>query len=513
MRSRNLVLIVLVFVLLIGMVSSLPQKICGIVDEQYCDQEGGFVVMRVSGLTNAHVELWDKTNYNYVLCCNFGSNNPADRLCDIDPNAVNGPIIWISSETNAHAEVSNVATVNPPGNVAHSLYQNYNYPICFSSLKCIDVTSLTCPSLYKIKMLSLSSETNAHVAKFNEVLYGVKICCSDVGGCTSDEECEELFGPGATCENGVCKRPTQTQENAYWANEAGILISEADLVVGETTVKMILNDDDLNFLNPPIFEIFKKKSWLSKVDIRTGVDAIKGTVTGGINKKATASWTITQEDLDKVDDYENFYFKVKGEESGYLELITGVTSDDCLSIFSCGDYLTEGECLDECEVAQNEYGCGEIVYENSEETCWYEIVCSCAWKDLTLSCDSEQEGLQYGTCDPYLPLSTGVCSSFDTTTDTCDDGFLTQSWEASMSWGEQIGNSYEECINIFAEYCVEYEGLYYYDPLGLSEDCTSGSQTIPCPAQIELPFFTFTSFILTFIIILLIHLIFKKNEI
>ena len=123
----------------------------------------GKIIIGLSGTSNAHGELYNQSNYQNVLCCNFGDGIQANE-CSQPGYA---KIIRLSSETNAHAEVSS-DTVYPT---------SYPNNVCYqaSGLSCQTITSGSCPTGYS-SILSLSATNNAHIGGPND--YPVKICCA-----------------------------------------------------------------------------------------------------------------------------------------------------------------------------------------------------------------------------------------------------------------------------------------------------------------------------------------------
>ncbi len=99
-----------------------------------------FPLMGLSTETNAHGELVSEANYNYFLCCDFGSG---DTTCD---GSGDNKIVGLSSDTNAHAEI-------PENN-------NYGSDVCYKDLICVSLDD-SCSEDYPIEMLSLSADTNA----------------------------------------------------------------------------------------------------------------------------------------------------------------------------------------------------------------------------------------------------------------------------------------------------------------------------------------------------------------
>ena len=110
----------------------------------------------------------------------------------------------------------------------------------------------------------------------------------------------------------------------------GNRISEADF--GDT-VQMIIT-----WTNSGTFEI-KENNLLFDDEIKT-IDGVS------VGNDVIAKWTITQEDLDKADDYDEFYFKVdEGEKSEYLKINLNKNDDPTnITILSpeCGEYFDEG---------------------------------------------------------------------------------------------------------------------------------------------------------------------------
>lgn len=139
--------LLLLMILFLGVISA---EGCEIKLRTNCSSNN--TVLGLSGLTNAHGELWNQSSYDYILCCDFGGNHDCDGT---------NKILGLSSPTNAHAEIPSL--------------DNYPADVCYGNLECRNVTGNCNP--YEIKMLSLSSETNAHIGGFDD--YNVKVCCKD----------------------------------------------------------------------------------------------------------------------------------------------------------------------------------------------------------------------------------------------------------------------------------------------------------------------------------------------
>jgi len=131
--------------------------------EATCTTNSGHKVMGLSAATNSHGELASGTNYDNVLCCDFGTG--ATTCVDSDSNGIyENKIIGLSSATNSHAEIPDATTPQYTSN-----------DICYEDLVCKRYDS-SCPVNYPMEILSLSSTTNAHIGTFDD--YDMKICCN-----------------------------------------------------------------------------------------------------------------------------------------------------------------------------------------------------------------------------------------------------------------------------------------------------------------------------------------------
>ncbi len=457
-------------ILVLGIISAAYAQPCRVTERASCSEKE-LILMGLSSETNAHGELVDQGNYNYVLCCDFSEENVCSGT---------NKILGLSSETNAHAEIPEK--------------DNYGYDICYGNLKCKSFDD-ACSEDYITEMISLSDETNAHLGEFGS--YSEKICCY--------QDLSTLL---------------------YWADADENIISEVNVIAGQTEVSMILSNSGLpeGAIN---FEIYEDDLLLDDF-IRT----ISGLVDSEGNAKA--SWTINQEDLENgrlngltVESSNNmvFYFKVNEKESNSLD-INIAEIPNCGTIDFCMNYGTESECENDfCEVAINsvetnnpDVTCGAVSY-NPITTCYKNTTCTCMWDDVNEICGPNYEDV-ITKCDeggPETPFNIGKCSYEENTTDDdCDNGFLTYSWKGNWIWDED--NSF-----IFnpdeGDYREDPIGAWRYDPkdesgLRMSEKCVDGSNSISCPAQIQLPFFGVYEAIGAVLLILLIYilLVLKKKK-
>lgn len=449
-------------ILVLEIVSADFAQPCNIVERTSCSDD---IVMGLSSETNAHAELFDQGNYNYVLCCDFeGAHSCIGK----------NKLLGLSSETNAHAEIPEE--------------ENYLENVCYGELECRSIQG-NCDA-EEFGVISLSDSTNAHLGKFED--YSKKICC---------------------------KRLSQT---AYWADTNGDIINTINATVGSSKVLTILLNSGLAEGTDVNFEIYEWDPIVPDL-IRT----INGVVND--EEDANASWTITQEDLDATgeEDFDDFYFIVNGEESFNRLSVNVVATPNCGTIDFCMNYKTKSECENDfCGVAGESVEtnnpnvtCGETEYDEIIE-CNKTLNCECSWNDVNGACGPSYETILTNCSDessaPEDPFSIGKCSYEENSTDDCDDGFLTYSWKGDWIW--DIGNSFTSNPDEDDYRQDPIGGSWRYDPkdeLGLrvSEKCADGEGSQACPAQIQLPFFGVYGVIGAVLLILLIYvLLFLKKK-
>ena len=369
---------------------------------------------------------------------------------------------------------------------------------------------------------------------------GCSSSCSTENGwvCTGEpSSCNTVCGNGIisgdeTCDDGNlvsgdgCSDICGLETEAYWTDRYGERIGnvfETGTNVG-STVKMILNNSGLGMQGFVTFEIYEDDLLVDE-EIRTIAkgNEIYGTFEAIGYGIITAEWIITQEDYDAANellfaDYDGFVFRINGRESNKLTIWP---KDET---FWCVDYDQETNCerCDDynCNAASNSVNkkvfevfpemwgdirCGDTVQEGA---CSYIVNCECKWVSSSSPyCGSAWEFIS-DNCS-----SIGRCFFEEDSTDNCDDGFLTYSWEATWFW--DIGNGYSSYSdgpsNDTDDYIFENE-KYYYDPGKISEKCVGETNTIPCPAQIQLPFFDWKNFIIAIIMLAIIYFLFNKRK-
>jgi len=487
-------------------------------------------VFRLSANTNAHGELLSQNNYDFVLGCNSaevktcsttegtckgieGCNDATNKGdCDIYLGEVcswipANKIIGLSSETNAHAE-------------SPSQY-NYDVDVCYGDLRCAS-SSGDCPLIYPIEILSLSSFTNAHIGSFAD--YPIKVCCKEGGQiipfckdgtCNGNEICGDTDdSPECHTDCDSCPVPS-----VYWTDYQGQEIEYLEAKLDITKIYLILEYSPISESSSVVFNIYEK-------DFIDGDDIIKTNVPADFVESGRAyfEWTITQQDIDLAkqgifgtqnepgEDYE-FAFNADTDEMGLItsdELIVTISEPnplECSGIGYCSNYEDLDSCeTDSCNVASTSVQANQP--EGTIITCdGVNTFCYCKW-DLTQL-----------ECNPYVGyvdggIEIGSCYYDEDSTDDCEgDGLLSYSWTGIWNWGnnlftlEEIGGA----EGLYVEDLPD-SGDYHYDPNKKYETCSDGENTMICPAQIQLPFFTAYSLIIAIVLIVFIYFLILKNS-
>ena len=232
----------------------------GFVSGQSCGQPNDDqLVMRISGSTNAHGELFDQDNYFTDICYDDFDFN-GDGSLDSYTGAIPHPplcgsdiVLRLSDVTNAHAETPESSTTG-------------YIDVCFGDLSC--VSSNTGCASDETEVLRLSANTNAHLETITGAgTYPVSICCTagafipQGGGQITSVEWQDLAG-------GII-----TQSNV---GNTVRLVAETNYLEG-TSVTFNIKENDLNVND----------------EIRTNI-----VVETDNNGKAFYEWKITQTDID-----------------------------------------------------------------------------------------------------------------------------------------------------------------------------------------------------------------------
>ncbi len=467
-------------VFLLGVISAAPVGNCGIIERASCPANN--IVMGLSGMTNAHGEYETTVTpgtYPYVLCCNFGNGVQSGECSE------GTKILGLSSATNAHAENKSL--------------NNYGTDICYRHSLICTTGGATNPNvgLYIDAILSLSGTTgtNAHIGGPDD--YTTKIWCNVVVGtycgdgvvqqpneqefveeCDSADPADNCLAD-CICEIGYVGTGLGDCEwagsaMAYWSPDevGGSQKDHLDVYVGSTFIYMFFKD----IYKPSQEFTFKiyEKDWLGNDLIRTETGT---TETGG---EVAVNWTISQSDIDATgeDDPDDFYFKVYDSLGDYIGKsndmsITIYESPPCRLISLCLDYRTQERC------EKDKYNCNvstlsvELI---SPITCGGDIICECWW-------EGEPET---GECNSRWGDGTGWCEYNETIQDKCTEENLFLTYIITANWD----NSGEELL----------------------PNCVGGSNAVPCPAQIKLPFFNIYNLIAIIVVIILIYFLLNLKK-
>ncbi len=237
---------------------------------------------------NSHVAFWNDSNYNYKICYDeyFGSSYDGSNPHDCSVGNSNA-IFWLTNTTNSH--VSAVETTE------------YNIPVCYGELSC-SVRQNTC-NVGETNIATLYDTSNSHVAISDYIGYDYKVCCTDA------------------------------ESELIWQDMNGEEITQAN--VGDSVMAVLTNAGSGSF------EIIENDP-IENDEIRT----INGVSVGG---NVIGVWTITQGDLDKTFDYDGFFFRINGEDSGNLTILED-DDDSPISITfttpACGSNYSQGTDMD-----------------------------------------------------------------------------------------------------------------------------------------------------------------------
>ena len=201
MKKQNILLIFAAFSLVIFMALTLAANECSLTTKTSCLNSNSTVVMGLTGLINAHGELASEGNYDTVLCCNF----PGSLTCN-----GNNKILGLTTPTNGEAEAPE--------------RDYFQTDVCYADLRCVSRTN-TCET-GELEILSLTSETDAHIGAYND--YNTKICCSFPSG---------EGGSSDTVTNDVTDGST---DNSHETNNKGVIQ---------------INDLSQNLENIPFYDI------------------------------------------------------------------------------------------------------------------------------------------------------------------------------------------------------------------------------------------------------------------
>lgn len=516
--KRECVKIFLTFLLVLFLISgvfAVEAGTCGIVAKADCDDIAteGHIVMGLSSSTNAHGQF-PYLDYPYVLCCNFGTGT---TTCTEE-----NKIIRLSSATNAHAE--------EPAQI------NYLTKACYEDLICRK--SSTCDT-DEIGILSLSSDTNAHISSFSDSNYLTKICCG--GEAITHASCR------------ITSASWMTTEALEGQNVHLQIQGNGDACIGQT-LNFEVSGGDEEATNQPSSVAFSSTSVLA---VWTAEHQKCGI--WPLQRDCDYSFEATLENNPSVSylsDEPNLVVRERDE-------------DDCFGVNSCSDYDNQEDC------ESDESVCDVAINSNPDIDCDNEFFyCGCEWDDeaegteedpnckfgyveiieddcgspiegggcefgCTLCHNSEGNYCHVGASCPVgeNPLTNnndscdfGIdgCVSADChdgNKDTCATGTYCLSGKCgnvekpSLTLGscritQQIIKGCDEepvgykQVTLTAEWDGELSGTQY-------ENCISKDGQIieiPCPAQVQLPFFNWIGVVSTLLLIAVIYLVLTKKK-
>ncbi|MBI2109895.1 hypothetical protein HYT58_01835, partial [Candidatus Woesearchaeota archaeon] len=143
-------------------------------------------VLKISSISNAHAGFWNVSTYNQNVCY----TNDAGQDCSTNRSNV---VLRLSGLDNAHAERK---TDNTAGYL----------DVCFGSLSCDYNTDCTSLGPNYECLLSISSNTNAHVGDCNA--YPLKVCCAKSASVCIDTDNDGLIGQPPPTACGADAFPT-----------------------------------------------------------------------------------------------------------------------------------------------------------------------------------------------------------------------------------------------------------------------------------------------------------------
>lgn len=415
----------------------------------------------------------------------------SDPSCYIDLKSVctdqNGDtvIMGLSDSSNAHGEK------DPDG--------DYNYALCCnfgggddpgtSAREDLECTGGTTPSNNKI--LGLSSSTNAHAEKPSNTNYNTEVCYGGVSGCfattancASDED-EVLVTTLSSDTNAhissdystkICCTVTQGPRNcnptdAYWSLDKVNPISSGETALEGQKAYLIVEGVSCGS-STVSFNVFDEDALSADDPASTDPEDVQFNENG----RAIGEWSA--EYVPDGGSNPQYYFEatvldfqetsINSDDEGNPLLEVEESSVDCSQITICDEYSESATCnADNCQVSPNS------VPENVDCSD-PDISCGCEWDGS--QCDANWAQLQ--TNEDGTVEEIGSCKVTENTEDDCSDGFLSYSWTASWTGSGAAPDS-----------------------------CQDGSQTIECPAQIQLPFFGAYNFIIALVIVMAIYAI------
>ncbi len=280
----------------------------GFANADTCSGGNDDTIMRLYSEGNSHGALWNESaSFPTTICYNenFGSRETSSiHECVGDIENPDNVVLWLHGEESPlHlGDLEYYKAINSHASTTKDVLGYYNYPVCYGDLNCEEKGSeAECTAWGGKVIVSLSSSSNAHLAKGDLEEFGTKICC----------------------------KKTEVAGALYWAAMDDERPSKSITTsnIG-SSVKLIWNDIEGGSTGPGLvegsivqFEILEKDSLTPDDPIRKVTGIVNIVDTGEL--RAVAIWKITQEDFDKgadglleeiiEGDTLEFIFKVTGQ--------------------------------------------------------------------------------------------------------------------------------------------------------------------------------------------------------
>ncbi len=394
-------------------------------------------------------------------------------------------VMGLSSLTNAHGEFPDVRTynyvlccdfgagdnfctgankiiglssdTNAHAEIPDAQEPNYDIDVCYDGLNCIS-TIEGCNEDYSMEVLTISDWTNAHIGD-----YGRYICCHHLE-CRNDETPGEINFCGDYYEEECEYDPCGVADISVESNSPNITCGEGYICVCELMEGACV----------PTYEAVQEPGCGNNI-----IDSELGETCDGTDMPFTDC-------SGNVDDCS------AGTVSCYAP---GHENECTLDASECTGCVEGGECGDGIIQSPNNNGTYETCDTNNLNSKTCEDF-SLVGTGLACYSPTHANNCTFDTtaCEPdeSNPSKIGKCTYNETTDDNCDDGFLTYSFIATWIWDESNPE--------------------HYDPNNAAGKCVDDSTTIPCPAQIELPFFGSYSIVIIISLIALVYVFLKFKE-
>ena len=323
-------------------------------------------------------------------------------------------------------------------------------------------------------------------------------CSADCGSCCGNGDCDN----GETC--GDTNVAPECNDDCGACPPCGLITatwSPSGMVTEGEVVSLIVNGDeyceDLEFS----FEIWERDVG---ADDRAKEQPINTIImnSGSAVNSWEAEWAI-----DEIwSDNPKYYFIASTnpeKESGDLEVTQDTSYCEDTPVDFCSDYNitnfgsnAQSKCeLDNCSAIDNSLPDGVDCEAEG-------VDCSCTWRWQTGECAASYGSKDIGTC---------LLTELEGSTNCEESNFLEYAWTALWEWSSGNYFSEDPLDNDYWKNSSANPIVWHYDPVNLysgqnkSIQCQGGSRSIPCPAQIQLPFFNTYNLIVTLVVIILIY--------